>query len=138
MGCLLNDMEPLCSQLDVGQNQWKKIFKKDELMSIKRILVNTIDTNLEYEVIGIDLAKSCVSAILLIANGEIFGIDRLGYQELEESAQKLSPTIFAMEPCTEMNYMVKKFEEWEHHWIVISGKNVKDHVESHFSNQKPI
>lgn len=120
MGCLLNDMEPLCSQLDVGQNQWKKVFKKDELMSIKRILVNTIDTNLEYEVIGIDLAKSCVSAILLIPNGEIFGIDRLGYQELEESAQKLSPTIFAMEPCTEMNYMVKKFEEWEHHWIVRS------------------
>ena len=110
-------MEPLCSLLDIGQNQRKKVFKKDELMSIKRILVNTIDTNLEYEVIG---------------------IDRLGYQELEESAQKLSPTIFAMEPCTEMNYMVKKFEEWEHHWIVISGKNEKDHVESHFSNQKPI
>ena len=34
-------------------------------MSIKRILVNTIDTDLEYEVIGIDLAKNCVSAILV-------------------------------------------------------------------------
>lgn len=44
-------------------------------MSIKRILVNTIDTDLEYEVIGIDLAKNCVSAILLTTDGEIFGID---------------------------------------------------------------
>lgn len=50
-------------------------------MSIKRILVNTIDTDLEYEVIGIDLAKNCVSAILLTTDGEIFGIDRLDYQE---------------------------------------------------------
>ena len=49
-------------------------------MSIKRILVNTIDTDLEYEVIGIDLAKNCVSAILLTTDGEIFGIDRLDYQ----------------------------------------------------------
>ena len=71
-------------------------------MSIKRILVNTIDTDLEYEVIGIDLAKNCVSAILLTTDGEIFGIDRLDYQELEKSAQELSPTIFAMEPCTEI------------------------------------
>ena len=71
-------------------------------MSIKRILVNTIDTDLEYEVIGIDLAKNCVSAILLTTDGEIFGIDRLDYQELEKSAQELSPTIFAMEPCRQL------------------------------------
>ena len=51
-------------------------------MSIKRILVNTIDTDLEYEVIGIDLAKNCVSAILLTTDGEIFGIDRLDYQDV--------------------------------------------------------
>ena len=72
-------MEPLCSLLDIGQNQRKKVFKKGEIMSIKRILVNTIDTDLEYEVIGIDLAKNCVSAILLTTDGEIFGIDRLDY-----------------------------------------------------------
>ena len=60
-------------------------------MSIKRILVNTIDTDLEYEVIGIDLAKNCVSAILLTTDGEIFGIDRLDYQELEKSAQETQP-----------------------------------------------
>lgn len=81
-------------------------------MSIKRILVNTIDTDLEYEVIGIALAKNCVRAILLTTDGEIFGIDRLDYKELEKSAQELSPTISALEPCTEMNYMVQKLEDW--------------------------
>ncbi len=60
-------------------------------MSIKRILVNQIDTNLEYEVIGIDLAKNCVSAILLTTDGEIFGIDRLDYQELEKKCAGAQP-----------------------------------------------
>ena len=31
-------------------------------MSVRRILAKTIDTDLEYEAIGIDLAKNCVSA----------------------------------------------------------------------------
>ena len=34
-------------------------------MSVRRILAKTIDTDLEYEAIGIDLAKNCVSAALL-------------------------------------------------------------------------
>ena len=36
-------------------------------MSVRRILAKTIDTDLEYEAIGIDLAKNCVSAALLIS-----------------------------------------------------------------------
>ena len=70
----------------------------------------TIDTDLEYEAIGIDLAKNCVSAALLTTDGEVVCIDRLDYSELEKSAQALSPTTFAMEPCTEMNYLVQKLE----------------------------
>lgn len=105
-------------------------------MSIKRILAKTINTDLEYEVIGIDLAKSCVSAVLLSVDGEVIGIDRLNYQELEKIAQVLSPTTFALEPCAEMNYLVQKFEDWGHRCIVINGKHVQDYVESHFSNQK--
>lgn len=95
-------------------------------MSIRRILAKSIDTNLEYEVIGVDLAKNCLSAVLITTDGEVVGIDRLDYQELEKSAQELSPTMFAMEPCTEMNYLVQRLEEWGHHCIVISGKNVRD------------
>ena len=73
-------------------------------MSVRRILAKTIDTDLEYEAIGIDLAKNCVSAALLTTDGEVVCIDRLDYSELEKSAQALSSTTFAMEPCTEMNY----------------------------------
>ena len=40
-------------------------------MSVRRILAKTIDTDLEYEAIGIDLAKNCVSAALLTTDGEV-------------------------------------------------------------------
>ena len=93
-------------------------------MSIKRILAKTINTDLEYEVIGIDLAKSCVSAVLLSVDGEVIGIDRLNYQELEKIAQVLSPATFALEPCAEMNYLVQKHEDWGHRCIVINGKHM--------------
>ena len=83
-------------------------------MSVRRILAKTIDTDLEYEAIGIDLAKNCVSAALLTTDGEVVCIDRLDYSELEKSAQALSSTTFAMEPCTEMNYLVQKLEAWGH------------------------
>ena len=64
-------------------------------MSVRRILAKTIDTDLEYEAIGIDLAKNCVSAALLTTDGEVVCIDRLDYSELEKSAQALSSTTFA-------------------------------------------
>ena len=105
-------------------------------MSVRRILAKTIDTDLEYEAIGIDLAKNCVSAALLTTDGEVVCIDRLDYSELEKSAQALSSTTFAMEPCTEMNYLVQKLEAWGHRCLVIGGKNVQNYVENHFSGQK--
>ena len=105
-------------------------------MSVRRILAKTIDTDLEYEAIGIDLAKNCVSAALLTTDGEVVCIDRLDYSELEKSAQALSPTTFAMEPCTEMNYLVQKLEAWGHRCLVIGGKNVQNYVENHYSGQK--
>ena len=106
------------------QNESVKFLVKGDSMSVRRILAKTIDTDLEYEVIGIDLAKNCVSAALLTTDGEVVGIDRLDYSELEKSAQALSPTTFAMEPCTEMNYLVQKLEAWGHRCLVIGGKNV--------------
>ena len=68
-------------------------------MSTKRILSNTIDTNQEYEVVGLDLAKNCVSAALITIEGELIGIDRLEYQDLRKCAQEMPATTFAMEPC---------------------------------------
>ena len=39
-------------------------------MSVRRILAKTIDTDLEYEAIGIDLAKNCVSVDFFEINVE--------------------------------------------------------------------
>ena len=52
----------------------------------------------------------------LTTDGEVVGIDRLDYSELEKSAQALSPTTFAMEPYTEMNYLGKfcKIRNYSH------------------------
>ena len=60
-------------------------------MSIKRILVNTIDTDLEYEVIGIDLAKNCVSAILLTTDGEILALIALTTKNLKKVRRSSAP-----------------------------------------------
>ena len=118
------------------QNESDKVLIKGDSMSVRRILAKTINTDLEYEAIGIDLAKNCVSAALLTTDGEVICIDHLDYSELEKSAQTLSPTTFAMEPCTEMNYLVQKLEAWGHRCLIIGGKNVRDYIESHFSGQK--
>ena len=61
-------------------------------MSVRRILAKTINTDLEYEAIGIDLAKNCVSVALLTTDGEVVCIDRLDYSELEKSAQDRKST----------------------------------------------
>ena len=105
-------------------------------MSTKRILSNTIDTNQEYEVVGLDLAKNCVSAALITIEGELIGIDRLEYQDLRKCAQEMPATTFAMEPCCEMNLLVNELESWGHRCVVIDGKNVQNYIETHFSNQK--
>ena len=118
------------------QNESDKVLIKGDSMSVRRILAKTINTDLEYEAIGIDLAKNCVSAALLTTDGEVVCIDRLDYSELEKSAQALSSTTFAMEPCTEMNYLVQKLEAWGHRCLVIGGKNVQNYVENHYSGQK--
>jgi len=106
-------------------------------MSTKTILSNTIDTNQDYEVIGLDLAKNWVSAALItLPDGEIKGIDRFEYHELLKCAQEMPATTFAMEPCCEMNGLVNDLESWGHKCLVIDGKNVKNYIETHFSNQK--
>ena len=53
-------------------------------MSVRRILAKTIDTDLEYEAIGIDLAKNCVSAALLTTDGEVVCIDRLDVYQIKQ------------------------------------------------------
>lgn len=106
-------------------------------MSRKEILlVNTIDVEQEYKVIGLDMAKNDTSCVCIAESGEIIAIDRLSYPDLLEAAEQLSPTIFAMEPCNGMHWLVNQLQEYGHECRVISGKAVQQYVGSHFGKQK--
>ncbi len=105
-------------------------------MPRKRILVKSIDTSISYQVIGIDLAKHLVSACLITGAGEIFGIDRLTYDDLLKSAERMSPTLFCMELCPEVHYLAEKLQGYGHHTKVIDGAAVKEYIKTHFGGQK--
>ena len=102
----------------------------------ERLLVNAIDVEQEYKVIGLDLAKNDTSCVCIAESGEIIAIDRLRYEDLIEAAEQLSPTIFAMEPCNGMHWLVNQLQDYGHECRVISGGAVQQYVESHFGKQK--
>ena len=102
----------------------------------ERLLVNAIDVEQEYKVIGLDLAKNDTSCVCIAESGEIIAIDRLSYANLLETAEQLSPTIFAMEPCNGMHWLVNQLQDYGHICRVISGGAVQQYVESHFGKQK--
>ena len=102
----------------------------------ERLLVNAIDVEQEYKVIGLDLAKNDTSCVCIADSGEIIAIDRLSYSDLLEAAERLSPTIFAMEPCNGMHWLVNQLQDYGHECRVISGRAVQQYIESHFGKQK--
>ena len=60
----------------------------------------SLDTSISYAVIGLDLAKADAAvAAVPCSNDEMGLIDRMDYATLFEQAEKLPPTLFAMEPC---------------------------------------
>ncbi|MBQ8829087.1 MAG: IS110 family transposase [Burkholderiaceae bacterium] len=105
-------------------------------MSNQRILANDLDSNLSWDVIGLDLAKNEVSLVGITEDGEIIRIDRLDYETLLTKAQKMSPTIFAMEPCCEENYIANQLKMFGHECRVISGRAVQNYIDTYFSGQK--
>ena len=56
----------------------------------ERLLVNAIDVEQEYKVIGLDLAKNDTSCVCIADSGEIIATDRLSYSDLLETAKQLS------------------------------------------------
>lgn len=82
------------------------------------------------------MAKNDTSCVCIADSGEIIAIDRLSYSDLLETAKQLSPTIFAMEPCNGMHWLVNQLQGYGHECRVISGSMVQQYVESHFGKQK--
>lgn len=105
-------------------------------MSTKRILANEIDSNLDYEVIGLDLAKQNVSFVGITTDGEVIRIDRVDYSVLLEKATEMAPTTSGMEPCTEMNWLCNELKQRGHICKVFSGLAVQAQIQAFFSGQK--
>lgn len=98
---------------------------------------NALDTSLSYAVIGLDLAKAdCAVAAVPCADDELGLIDRMDYESLFEQAEKLGPTLFAMEPCCGYSQISLRLQNMGHGVKVISGHAVKNWIATHKSNQK--
>ena len=103
----------------------------------KKHTQTTLDVSIEYSAIGLDLAKYDVSlAAVTLNEGEIICIDRVTYAELYELADKLSPTLFAVEPCCGYSQLALELEARGHEMRVINGKVVKMWIDTHMSGQK--
>jgi transposase len=94
-----------------------------------------IDT--EYRVVGLDLAKSDVSvAAIPIDDNTPSLVERMNYADLLEWAEKISPTLFAMEPCNGFSLLCLQLESLGHEVKVISGATVSMWINTHLSGQK--
>ena len=88
-------------------------------------------------VVGLDLAKSDVSvAAIPIDDNTPSLVDRMNYADLLEWAEKISPTLFAMEPCNGFSLLCLQLENLGHEVKVISGATVSMWINTHLSGQK--
>ena len=103
----------------------------------KRILVKSIDTSISYQVIGIDLAKHLVSACLITGAGEIFGIDRLTYDDLLKVCRKnVSDAFFAWSRARKCIIWQRNYKVTVIILKVIDGAAVKEYIKTQFRRPK--
>lgn len=99
--------------------------------------LQTLDTSIPYQSIGLDLAKSDVAvAAIPTESTEPLLVDRLDYKELYELAEKLEPTLFAMEPCCGYSMISTRLKNIGHQVEIISGLEVQSYVRNRLHNQK--
>lgn len=86
-----------------------------------------LPTDTEFRVVGLDLAKSDVSvAAIPVDDNTPSLVDRMTYADLLDWAGKISPTLFAMEPCNGYSLLCLQLENLGHEIKVISGSTVSD------------
>ena len=106
-------------------------------MAKNRNLVKELYTDADYCTIGLDLAKNDVSIAAIACDDTTPTlIDRMTYDELYALADKLSPTLFAFEPCCAYSHVAAELQIRGHQVRVISGRAVKNWINTHMSGQK--
>lgn len=105
-------------------------------MSNVTITAKEFDTQIQWKVVGLDLAKHDLSLVAISEEGEVYRIERISYEDLLEKASNMSPTVFSLEPCNAMNWLCLQLKNFGHECRVISGLAVSNYVNSYFSGQK--
>lgn len=99
--------------------------------------LKSLPTDTEFRVVGLDLAKSDVSvAAIPVDDNTPSLVDRMTYADLLDWAGKISPTLFAMEPCNGYSLLCLQLENLGHEIKVISGSTVSMWINTHLSGQK--
>ena len=99
--------------------------------------LKSLPTDTEFRVVGLDLAKSDVSvAAIPVDDNTPSLVDRMTYADLLDWAGKISPTLFAMEPCNGYSLLCLQLENLGHEIKVISGWTVSMWINTHLSGQK--
>ena len=88
--------------------------------------LKSLPTDTEFRVVGLDLAKSDVSvAAIPVDDSTPSLVDRMSYADLLDWARKISPTLFAMEPCNGYSLLCLQLENLGHEIKVINGSTVQ-------------
>ncbi|MBR2960999.1 MAG: IS110 family transposase [Burkholderiaceae bacterium] len=102
----------------------------------KKNTVETFDTSIEWNTIGVDIAKYDNTLVAISVDGETQSIERISTPDLLELSKNLKPTTFAIEPCNGANLLSLSLQAIGHNVKTISGSAVKHWVETHCGRQK--
>ena len=115
---------------------YETLIRRAHVMTRKNTL-KFLPTDTEFRVVGLDLAKSDVSvAAIPVDDNTPSLVDRMTYADLLDWAGKISPTLFAMEPCNGYSLLCLQLENLGHEIKVISGSTVSMWINTHLSGQK--
>lgn len=115
---------------------YETLIRRAHVMTRKNTL-KSLPTDTEFRVVGLDLAKSDVSvAAIPVDDNTPSLVDRMTYADLLDWAGKISPTLFAMEPCNGYSLLCLQLENLGHEIKVISGWTVSMWINTHLSGQK--
>ena len=103
---------------------YETLIRRAHVMTRKNTL-KFLPTDTEFRVVGLDLAKSDVSvAAIPVDDNTPSLVDRMTYADLLDWAGKISPILFAMEPCNGYSLLCLQLENLGHEIKVISGSTV--------------
>ena len=102
----------------------------------KKNTLETFDTSIEWNTIGVDIAKYGNTLVAISVDGETQSIERISTPDLLELSKNLKPTTFAIEPCNGANLLSLSLQAIGHNVKTISGSAVKHWVETHCGRQK--